>query len=135
MHESLHPLPLPILTGILPRNHSFCVWEWLAPHQTPVIGAWTSPLAPVSQGPVNHSPWPPPCSVPLLHHLALPPWVPGGTHVLTKDYQGEGYWPEVCSEFQNPGLLTITENTVSKDGGGAHRATPLAEELLAVDGC
>lgn len=85
-----------------------------APHQTPVTGAWTSPLAPVSQEPVNHSPWPPPCSVPLMHHLALPRWVPEGPQVLTNGYQG-GYRLELCPELQTPGLLAVTESTVSKD--------------------
>lgn len=105
--ESLHPLPLPILTGILPRvTHSEPgSGRALIRHLLQEPG-----LPPVSPEPVNHSPWPPPCSVPLMCHLALPLWVPEGTRVLTNGYRG-GYRLELCPELQNSGLLTVTEKS------------------------
>lgn len=84
------------------------------------------------QEPVNHSPWPPS----LLCSSHAPPCPSSlGSRGDTGSHKSLSGRTQFCPELWNPGLLAVTENTVSKDGERTHKAPPLAEKLLAVDGC
>lgn len=77
------------------------------------------PLRPSVPGACKSFTSPPPPHVPLMHHLALLLWVPGGTGAH------KSYWLEYCPE------LHLEPRTPDP---GPLKAPPLAKELLALDG-